>query len=360
MDDDRTLVIAIDPHPRVARYSLRLPVRNLGPKGGATGDQLAAYDLSGVEVVWREDGADDPRPRHTGWWPRLDAKATRELTRGSKPHDELFDHLQKRGRLIISTLVRLPKGELKLRLDSNQPIEEAILGESQGEPVEGAGGPIQPVAMKCVSQGEPLFLTATVRTGEVDKPFSISATYRIGDEKADHPLESVQLLLPWAPLAADTMAQSPVLVPDLAGGDTARGGALFTGEQARCSQCHVFRGQGAQVGPDLTDIARKSRAEIYRSIAAPSAAIDAAYATFTIITRNGKVVAGMARAEGADSIRVTDTNAHATMIPRSDIEQIRASATSIMPVGMTGTLGNGAIRDIIAYLTSPPSVPASR
>jgi putative heme-binding domain-containing protein len=124
--------------------------------------------------------------------------------------------------------------------------------------------------------------------------------------------------------------------------------------------CHVFRGQGGQVGPDLSDIAKKSRAEIYRSIAAPSAAIDPAYATFTIITRNGKVAAGMAKAEGADSIRVTDTNAHASMIPRSEIEEIRASATSIMPVGLTGTLGDSAIRDIIAYLTSPAPGPASR
>jgi len=166
--------------------------------------------------------------------------------------------------------------------------------------------------------------------------------------------------LPWAPLGTDTTTQPLVLVPDLGGGDPVRGRALFTGDQARCSQCHVFRGQGAQVGPDLTEIERKGRAEIYRSIAAPSAAIEPAYATYTIITRRGQVVAGMARAEGGDAIRVTDTNAHATLIPRSEIEQIRPSATSIMPVGLTATLGDGAIRDIIAFLTSPAPRPASR
>ena len=60
---------------------------------------------------------------------------------------------------------------------------------------------------------------------------------------------------------------------------------------------------------------------------------------------------GLVRAEGADAIRVTDTNAHATLIPRQEIEQIRASANSIMPVGLTGALGDAAVRDLIAFLT---------
>jgi len=311
-------------------------------------------------VTWSEEGDDDTHPRSSSWWPRLDSELTRKLARGSSPHDKVFDQLRKRGRLNISTLVRLPKGAVTLRLVCNQPIEEAILGESQGERVNAAGGPFQAVAMKCISLGEPLFLTATMRTGQINEPISVIATYRIGDDMADHALEAAQLLVPWAPLASDGTAQSPVLVPDLSGGDPVRGKTLFIGEQARCSQCHVFRGQGGQVGPDLTEIARKSRAEIYRSIAAPSAAIDPAYATFTVITQTGKVVAGMTRAEGADAIRVTDTNAHATLIPRDDIEQVRVSGTSIMPVGLTATLGQSAIRDIIAFLTAPAAGRAPR
>ncbi len=122
-----------------------------------------------------------------------------------------------------------------------------------------------------------------------------------------------------------------MLVPGLGGGNPVRGRAPFTGDQARCSQCHVFRGQGAQVATDLTEIERKGRAEIYRSIAAPGAAIEPPYATYTIITRTGQVVAGMARAEGADAIRVTDTNAHTTVIGRSEIEQIRPSAPRSCP-----------------------------
>ncbi len=360
IDDNRTLVLATDPHPCAACYTLPLPARDPNPRTGAKANPTAAYDLSGAEIAWSEEGGDLARPRWSGWWPRLDAAVVRQLTRGSRRHNELFDLLRKRGRLVVTTLIRLPKGTVIFRLDCNQPIDEAMLGDTQGEPVDPAGGPRHRVAMKSSSEGEPLFLTLTVRSGEVNEPFSLVGTYRIGDEPADHAIEAGQLLLPWAPSVTDNGTQPLVLVPDLGGGDPVRGRALFTGDQARCSQCHVFRGQGAQVGPDLTEIERKGPAEIYRSIAAPSAAIEPAYATYTIITKTGQVVAGMARADGADAIRVTDTNAHATVIGRNEIEQIRPSATSIMPVGLTATLGAGAIRDIIAFLTSPAPRPASR
>jgi putative heme-binding domain-containing protein len=149
---------------------------------------------------------------------------------------------------------------------------------------------------------------------------------------------------------------APLVVPDLSGGDPVRGKILFNGEQARCSQCHAFRGQGGSVGPDLTEVGKKGRAEIYRAVAAPSAAIEPEFTTYSVATRSGQVIVGIVRAEGPDAVRVTDTNAHATVIPRTDIEQIRPSANSIMPVGLTGALGDAAVRDLIAYLTDRAAI----
>jgi putative heme-binding domain-containing protein len=106
----------------------------------------------------------------------------------------------------------------------------------------------------------------------------------------------------------------------------------------------------------LTEIGRKSRAEIYRSIAAPSAAIEPDYASYTVATKDGRVFVGLVRSEGGDAIRVTDTNAQAALVPRGQVLQIRPSATSIMPVGLTATLGDTAIRDLIAFLTAPPEM----
>ena len=52
---------------------------------------------------------------------------------------------------------------------------------------------------------------------------------------------------------------------------------------------------------------------------------------------------------GDELIRVTDTNAKSTEIRRGQIQQIRPSGTSIMPVGLAAMLGDAAIRDLIAF-----------
>ncbi len=201
------------------------------------------------------------------------------------------------------------------------------------------------------SEGEPLFLSITCRTAANNQPFTLRASYRNGEDETDNAIGRDQLILPWAQVSS-TATTAPLVVPDLAGGNATRGQSLFNGEQARCSQCHAFRGLGGKVGPDLTEIREKGRAEIYRAISAPSATIEPDFASYSVATKNGQVVVGVVRAEGPDAIRVTDTNAHATLIPRQEIEQIRPSANSIMPVGLTGALGEAAVRNLIAFLTS--------
>jgi putative heme-binding domain-containing protein len=347
IDDGRTLVLATDPHPRVARY--RLPLA------------AVAYDLAGVEAAWSE--RDDPpdSPSWSGWWPQLDLEPTRHLARDSKPHEAGLALLSRPGRLTLSALIRLPAGQVTLRIDASGPIEEAMLGDAQaGEPPPDSKDGAHHVLLTVESKGEPLFFTTTVRTGGNAQPFSFKAAYRPAAEKADRPIGRDRLMVPWSPQLTDAAIAAPIAVPDLSGGDPDRGRVIFSGDQGRCAQCHAFRGQGGKVGPDLTEVGRKGRAEIYRNIAAPSAAIEPDYTSYTVATKAGQVVAGLVRAEGPDAIQVTDTNAHTTVIRREDIREIRPSATSIMPPGLASALGDVAVRDLIAYLTAPEPRPATQ
>jgi putative heme-binding domain-containing protein len=357
-DGGRTLSIATDPHPLVARYIIPLAAREAGGNSEKARDAGAAYDLTGVEWGWSPaaaDAGDDPQSQ--GWWPSLDLETTRRLTQGSRPHEASLTLQAQPGRLMLSALVRLPEGATTVRLQSTGTIEEATLGESQGEPIA-AKGPdglnTVELAVESKAKREPLFLTLRVQTGGDRRPFVLKASYRLAGDKTgtDHALERDQVLVPWAPLPAEAAVQAPLVLPDLSGGDPARGKTLFSGEQARCSQCHAFRGQGGKIGPDLTEIGKRGRAEIYRNIAAPSASIEPDYNSYTVATKDGQVVVGVVRAEGPTAIRVTDTNAKATVIERGQIAQIRPSGTSIMPVGLAAQLGDSAVRDIIAYLTT--------
>jgi putative heme-binding domain-containing protein len=342
IDDGRTLVLSTDPHPRVARYLLPLP------------RVTTSYDLTGIEATWSEPGDPAAGPKWSGWWPSMDLDATRRLTRGSHSHETGLALLSRAGRLLLSTWVRLPPGKVALRVESSWPLEEFMLGDAQfAKPAREPKDGDHRAELAVESRGEPLFLTLTIRTGAGGRPFSLRASYRPPGELADRPLERDRLLVPWAPISTDPAIAAPLLVPNLSGGDPARGRTIFRGDQARCAQCHAFRGEGGTVGPDLTGIASKGRAEIYRSLATPSAAIEPEYTTYTVATRDGQVLSGVVRAEGPDELRVTDTNARAVKVRRDQIQELRPSATSIMPPGLAAALGDPAVRDLIAYLTSP-------
>lgn len=341
-DEGRTMILATDPHPRIARYIM--------PIGGNV-----TYDLNGVEAAWT--GADDPSaiPGWSGWWPSLDLDTTRNLTRGSRPQEAGLAHLGQPGQLLLGTWVRLPAGKATVRLESTGAFDDVTIGDTVAIALkpEQPGG-LNRVELAITSTGEPQFLSVSVRTGGSKQPFVLKAAIKTARDPADQPIEPIALFLPWAPISTAAAAVAPVVVPGLAGGDPARGRTIFRGEQARCDQCHLFRGEGGQVGPDLTRIAEKGAADIYRSIAAPSAEIAPDYTTFTVSTRAGQVFAGVVRAEGPDAIKVTDTNARSTIVRRDQIQEIRPSATSIMPPGLAAALGDSTVRDIIAYLTSPP------
>src|SRR5262249_41815500 len=152
-------------------------------------------------------------------------------------------------------LVRLPRGNVVLRIAASGPIEEATLGDTRAEPANpDPRDKAHTIVMTVESQAAPLFLTLTVRTPGTSRPFSLEASYRLANERIEHPLGRDRLLVPWAPVMGDAAIAAPMVVPDLNGGDSARGRAIFSSDQARCARCHTFRGQGGKAGPDLTEI----------------------------------------------------------------------------------------------------------
>ncbi len=354
-DDGRTLLLATDPHPRQSHYQLPIPRAHGVSDVGSS--ETMTYDLSGLEATWAEGELPGSEPTWTGWWPVLNLSESRRLTAGSRPHQVGWDLLSRNGRLGWAGWVSLRAGKATVRIRSSMPVEEATLGDVQSVGTSPGADGMFLAEMLVESRGEPIFFTAAVRTGSAGDSTQIVANYRIEGDPVDRPIGREQWMLPWAPMSSASPASeaAPIAVPDLSGGDATRGREIFRGDRGRCAYCHVFRGEGGHIGPDLTPIVSKGRAEIYRSIAAPSAVIAADFTTFTVATRDGQVFAGVVRAEGAEAIRVTDTNAKATTVRREAIQEIRPSATSIMPPGLAAAIGQSGVRDLLAYLTTPAS-----
>ncbi|MFO0908636.1 MAG: c-type cytochrome [Isosphaeraceae bacterium] len=188
---------------------------------------------------------------------------------------------------------------------------------------------------------------------EEGRPPKIKVTVtQEGPAAAGRPLRPDQTLVPWASEAPRPPAPL-ASVPQLEGGDIQRGAQVFASTEAKCSNCHKYRGQGADVGPDLSSLAGRDRREVYRDIAEPSSRVHPDYVSYTVALKDGRVLVGTVKSVEAEAVRVTDTEAKATVVPRTSIEEIRPSATSIMPVGLAGVIGEGRLRDLIAYLTQP-------
>ena len=130
-------------------------------------------------------------------------------------------------------------------------------------------------------------------------------------------------------------------IPELKGGDWARGRALFYGEAAKCSTCHKVRGRGGEIGPDLSNLIHRDYASVYRDIHTPSAAINPDYVAHCVALTDGRVLQGTLRTEG-DRLIVGDTDGKQTAVNRAEVEATSPSTTSIMPEGLDTALGAGA------------------
>ncbi len=351
-DDGRTQILATDPHPWNTTFSLQV---NSQVTPSNTQAKYLKYSLSGVEAVWEANPANAKEVPLTLWWPTLNLDAARKLATDQKSpsHLKLLEALQKPGTLTLKTSIAPSSQDRTLDLicDGSLVLESATV---DNEPAKIEQNPNRALLM--VPAGElPADLTVTIKT-RPGNPAANLVYWRYSGKPDEAVHEN--LALPWSPApAVATSATTSLQIPDLTGGNPTRGEAVFFGAEAKCSDCHAFRGRGKQVGPDLSEVRQQEQAWLYRAIAEPSTEIHPEYVTFTVAVNDGRILAGTVKAVDEQTLRVIDTGAHETILNRADVTEIRPSATSIMPVGLAGVLGPDKLRDLIAYLRSPLAKP---
>jgi putative heme-binding domain-containing protein len=339
VDEGRTLVLVTDPHPREATYRLALPdVKAPGESGPGTPVEVS-YTLGGVEATLAQGPS-----KWSGWWPVLDPDAARQITAGSAQHERLEELASRTGLLTLQTLIAAPRGDVTLDLDASIPFEATFGVETTRSVASKADA--HRATLKAESTGEPIFFTMAMTTVDGNRPRLRASIGRAA-------LSRASFVLPWAP-PAPSLAPPPAVPAELlTGGDPIRGEAVFHGDQAKCASCHRVRGKGGVIGPDLSNLAGRDRAWVYQNIIEPSASIHPEYVSHTVAMKDGRVAMGVVRAEGEGALKVSDIDAKQTVIPRADVEEIRPSASSIMPVGLLGAIGEERTRDLLAYLTAP-------
>jgi putative membrane-bound dehydrogenase-like protein len=143
------------------------------------------------------------------------------------------------------------------------------------------------------------------------------------------------------------------LAPVLKGGDVGRGQDVFFGTRASCAACHTAKGQGGQVGPDLSKIgAIRSGRELLESVLFPSAGFARGYEPYVVETKRGTVHTGILKRETAEAIYLVNADRAEVRVPRSEIEALEPGKVSIMPQGLDALLSRQELADLIAFLQS--------
>lgn len=146
-------------------------------------------------------------------------------------------------------------------------------------------------------------------------------------------------------------------------GDPANGAKVFWGT-AGCSTCHMVRGRGGVLGPDLSRVGEaRSVPYLIDSIREPSKELTSGmldpnnhyglplvYDTVTVVTANGGRVVGIAKNEDTFSIQLMDTHQRLQFFLKKNLKEVTHERKSLMPVYSETMLKPAELQDLVAYL----------
>ena len=363
--DNCAIVLETTPRAQAVNYAVTLPYAP-GPddpaRNSAYHDIDVLSDLTGVEAQWR---AAREKAQWSGWIPHLDLTVARSFTAPSAEHRQFFSLLHQRGTLTLKTQLDLwsmlhpmvqPGGQIgfeyppetvtlvlkaagKLKLKTDVPVRRLSARECEITIVSKENQWL-PLEVELPTGGEETKLDVSWFTDEDPRPRAL-------------PLR--RIFLPWVrPAGAEAVATGPRQIPEIAGGDWARGKKLFFGEQPGCYKCHQIGGQGGKIGPDLSVLVSRDYASVLKDIVEPSAAINPDYTAYNIFLKNGDIQTGVILSQTDERIVLGQVGGKGLEIAKSDIAQMKASKVSLMPEGLLKGLNAQQQRDLMTFLLRPP------
>jgi putative heme-binding domain-containing protein len=135
-------------------------------------------------------------------------------------------------------------------------------------------------------------------------------------------------------------------------GNAERGRELFFKSAGlQCINCHRVNGTGGTLGPDLSQVAKKStRGQILESLLEPSKSIEPAYVAYLLETTDGKVYTGLLGSKTDTEIVLKVVGEKEVRVPAAKVERLAPQSKSLMPELLLRDLTAEQAADLLEFL----------
>ncbi len=121
-----------------------------------------------------------------------------------------------------------------------------------------------------------------------------------------------------------------------------------------CLSCHNMRGEGGNLGPDLTQLGtRFSSSDMVEHIIDPNKEVSDQYAPTVYSLKDGGSVVGRLARQDENSYFISQNPFSPDKVrelPKSSVTDAKISSISLMPPGLLNRLNEEELKDLIAYL----------
>ena len=133
-------------------------------------------------------------------------------------------------------------------------------------------------------------------------------------------------------------------------GNVDAGRALYFGK-ARCSKCHLMRGEGGFIAGNLTNYGRTRMAQaILWAITNPDSPLVPSSQVVVVTLKTGKKITGVLRNEDAFTLALQTEDGRFRLLSRGGVADVQYSGHSLMPRDYSTRLSTKELNDIVSFL----------
>lgn len=165
--------------------------------------------------------------------------------------------------------------------------------------------------------------------------------------------------MPPSPLPDDQVWQIAAFVRNLsapaylqsAAGDYEAGKTVYYGKGG-CTKCHMIRGEGGYLGPDLTNIGLSANMTALReALLEPNKRLTEGFRPVVVTLKSGQEIRGVAKNNSNYSIQVLEGSGKLHLLDKNDVKEVNFQEKTWMPANYGERLSEKEQEDLLAFLS---------